>query len=379
MSRASGEVAVIGAGVVGLAVAAELATRGYSVLVIERHGRPGQEISSRNSEVVHAGLYYPAGSLKARSCVEGRELLYARCERDGVGHKRLGKLVVATRPDQLARLEEIAERAHACGAGTLEWQDEAAIAAREPRVRALAALWSPNTGIVDTHALMDSYQAELEAKGGALVLHTEVTGLTAKAHGWTVETRDADGHGFATDVGLVVNAAGLAADRIAELAGLPVDALGWRVHPCKGDYFSVSPALGVLTRHLVYPVPSGAGLGVHVTLDLAGRARLGPDAEYVDGSDLRVDPKKASAFAEAASRYLPEIRAEHLAPEMAGIRPKLQGPGEEFRDFVVAETSEAGAPGMVHLVGIESPGLTASEALARHAADLLEGRSVSAE
>jgi L-2-hydroxyglutarate oxidase LhgO len=371
----SDEVAVVGAGVIGLACGAELARRGRTVWVLERHEAPGRETSSRNSEVVHAGIYYPPDSLKARSCVEGRELLYERCQRDGIGHRRLGKLIVAAREAERPALEAIAERATASGAGGITWLDEAEVREREPRVRAIAGVWSPNTGIVDGHGLMASYEAELRSLGGELVTNTRVVGLAAKAHGWTVETRDGDGASFSLDVGAVVNAAGLEADRMAELAGLDVDALGWRIRPCKGDYFSVAPALGALTSHLVYPVPSGdGGLGVHVTLDLAGRVRLGPDATYVDAIDYAVDPAKAEAFAEAARRYLPEVRAEHLAPEMAGIRPKLSGPGEPFRDFVLAESSDAGAPGMVHLVGIESPGLTAAASLARSAADLLDGR-----
>jgi L-2-hydroxyglutarate oxidase LhgO len=375
MARGSGEIAVLGAGVIGLACGAELARRGRTVWVLERHEAPGRETSSRNSEVIHAGIYYPPGSLKARSCVEGRELLYARCERHGIGHRRLGKLIVATRDAELPALEAIAERATTAGAGGIAWLDEPEVREREPRVRACAGVWSPNTGIVDGHGLMASYEAELRAHGGELVTHTRVVGLAAKTHGWTVETIDGGGDSFTLDVGAVVNAAGLEADRVAELAGLDVDALGWRIHPCKGDYFSVAPSLGALTNHLVYPVPAGdGGLGVHVTIDMGGRLRLGPDATYVDAIDYAVDPAKAEAFAEAARRYLPEVRAEHLAPEMSGIRPKLAGPGDPFRDFVVAESSEAGAPGMVHLVGIESPGLTASASLARSAADLLDGR-----
>jgi L-2-hydroxyglutarate oxidase LhgO len=374
MAGGSGEVAVIGAGVVGLACAAEIARRGRTVWVLERNEAPGRETSSRNSEVIHAGIYYPPDSLKARSCIEGRELLYERCGKEGIGHRRLGKLIVATREAERPALEAIAERAEAAGAGGIEWVEEDEVRRREPRVRACAGVWSPNTGIVDGHGLMASYEAELQRHGGQLVTHTRVVGLTPKGHGWKVETVGEDGSVFALDVGVVVNAAGLESDRVAELAGLDVDALGWRIHPCKGDYFSVAPGLGALTQHLVYPVPSGdGGLGVHVTVDLAGRLRLGPDANYVDTIDYAVDPARAEAFAEAAQRYLPEIRAEHLAPEMAGIRPKLSGPGEPFRDFVVAETSDAGAPGMVHLVGIESPGLTASASLARHAADLLDG------
>ena len=366
------DVAVIGAGIVGLACAAELARRGSTPIVIETHAGIARETSSRNSEVVHAGIYYPPDSLKARLCVEGRERLYARCRELDIPHRRIGKLVVATQASERSALEDIAARAEASGAGALSWLDAAEVGRREPRVRAHAGLWSPRSGIVDAHALAASYQAELESLGGALALHTRVTGLEPRADGWSLRTESDRGERFDLEVPRVVNAAGLWSDRIAELAGLDVDALGWRLRWCKGDYFGVAPRLGALTRHLVYPVPAAAGLGIHVTLDLGGRYRLGPDVEYVDALSYRIDPAKAERFARAAARYLPEIRPRDLSPELAGIRPKLQGPGEAFRDFVIRETGDLGAPGLVCLIGIESPGLTASAAIARLAADLLQ-------
>jgi L-2-hydroxyglutarate oxidase LhgO len=361
---------VIGAGVVGLACAAELARRGRSAVAIERHERPATETTARNSEVIHAGLYYPAGSLKAQSCVEGRALLYERCARRGVPHQRIGKLIVATSRDECEALETIRGRALECGAGEFEILDAEALRRREPRVRALEALWSPDTGIVDAHSLAGSYLAELEEHGGNLALQTRVEGLERRANGWRVHTRGPGGN-FTIEAAQVVNAAGLEADRVAELAGIDIDAAGWRVRLCKGDYFGLEPAAGRLTNHLVYPVPSAAGLGVHVTLDLTGRTRFGPDVAYVDTAEYRIDPGKAEAFAAAVRRYLPGVEARSLFPEMAGIRPKLQGPGEPFRDFVVEESSAHGAPGIVHLIGIESPGLTAAGALARRVAELL--------
>jgi len=369
------DVVVIGAGVVGLACGAELARRGRNVVVLERHGTVGHETSSRNSEVIHAGIYYPEGSLKARACVEGRGLVYARCAAFGVPHARIGKLIVANGDEEEAALAGIAARARANRAGAIEEWDAAAVARVEPRVRASAALWSPETGIVDAHGLMRSYHGELEAQGGSVVLRTAVRDLVAHSFGWYLETTDGDGERFEISCETVVNAAGLAADRVAARAGVDVAAKRWQIHPCRGDYFSVAPGLGALARHLVYPVPPGdGGLGVHLTLDLGGRIRLGPDVTYQESLALEVDAGKADAFARAASRYLPELTAAHLSPEMAGIRPKLHGPGEPFRDFVVEESSDSGAPGMVHLVGIESPGLTAAGALARRAADLVEGR-----
>jgi L-2-hydroxyglutarate oxidase LhgO len=316
--------------------------------------------------VIHAGLYYPAGSLKAECCVEGRRLLYERCQRLGVPFRKTGKFVVACEPGELDALEDLLERGRSNGAGALEQVDVAQLAQREPRVSAHGALWSPETGIVDAHALMSSYQAELESAGGTVVVRTRLLGLERTSTGWRAETRSTDGERFDIEVPWLVNAAGLEADRVAELAGLDLDALGLRQHPCKGDYFAVAPALGRLVSHLVYPVPVQGGLGVHVTFDLGGRFRLGPDVEWVDALEYAVDGGKAEAFAAAARRYLPEIRATDLSPDFAGIRPKLQAPGEAFRDFEIALGER-----MVSLIGIESPGLTAAGAIARRVAAAL--------
>lgn len=365
------DVVVVGGGVVGLAAAAALARAGRSVLLVERHGALAQETTTRNSEVVHAGLYYPEGSLKARLCVAGREALYARCADRGIPHRKLGKLVVATQESELGVLETLQRRGTANGAPGLRLVGADEVARREPCVRAVAALESPETGIVDGHALCMSLAAEIEARDGLLVLHTEVRGIESVSGGYRVETREADGGAAAVHCAAVVNAAGLAADAVAALPGLDVDACGYRQHPCKGDYFALAPGAPLRVARLVYPVPAGAGLGVHATLDLGGRIRFGPDATYVDRVEYGVDPAKAEAFAAAASRYLPGLRAEWLAPDYAGVRPKLAGPGEAFRDFVVAEESDAGLPGFVNLVGIESPGLTAALAIGDRVAELL--------
>lgn len=366
------DVLIIGAGVVGLACGAELARATKTVLVTERHEGPGLETSSRNSEVIHAGLYYPEGSLKARTCVAGRELLYARCRELALPHRKTGKYVVATNEAELTTLEDVLKRGRRNGAGALEIVSAAELRQREPRIRGLAALWSPESGIVDSHALLSSYQAELEARGGTAVFRTDVVGLARRSGGWRVQTRDRDGENFEVEVGWVVNAAGLAADAVAEMAGIDVAAGGLRQYPCKGDYFSVAPALGALTRHLVYPVPVPGGLGIHVTPDLGGRYRLGPDVSWVEELSYDVAPEKAEQFAAAVRVYLPEIRAEDLAPDFSGIRPKLQRPGEPFRDFHAAEASALGAPQLINLLGIESPGLTAAGALARTVADLID-------
>ncbi|MFI5314741.1 MAG: NAD(P)/FAD-dependent oxidoreductase [Myxococcota bacterium] len=371
--EAAGEtgVAVIGAGVVGLACAAALARAGRDVLVLERHGAIAHETSSRNSGVIHAGIYYPKGSLKAELCVAGRIELYARCAERGIAHRNTGKLVVACSEREEAELEAILARGSENGVPGLRLVDARELRALEPRVRARSGLLVPVTGIVDQEELAASYQAEFESLGGRVLLHSSVCALERAGAGWRVHVETKGGGRENLRAQAVVNAAGLGADRVAELAGIDVERAGYRLRPCKGDYFSVAPSLGRLAQRLIYPVPHGGGLGVHLTVDLGGRCRLGPDATFVEEISYGVDEHKAHAFAEAARRYLPEIEAAQLAPDGAGVRPKLSGPGEPFRDFVIAEESARGLPGLVNLVGIESPGLTAAGAIAARVARLV--------
>ena len=367
------DVLVIGAGVVGLASAAALARAGRSVVVVERHDGFGRETTSRNSQVLHAGLYYPSGSWKARLCVAGSRALYARCQRENIPHRRIGKLVVATVPAEIATLERLRALGAENGAPDLVLLDADAVRRMEPQVRAIAALHSPATGIIDAHALCLSFAAEAETHGAALALGREVVAIEPARPGFRVVAQNAKGERESLHAAAVVNAAGLASDRIAALAGIDVDARGLRQHPCKGDYFALAPGAPLHFERLVYPVPAGAGLGVHLTLDLGGRVRFGPDAEYVDRIDYAVDPAKAELFARAAQRYLPTLRAEWLTPDQSGIRPKLAGPGQAFRDFSIEEESANGMPGFMNLVGIESPGLTASPAIADRVVALLAG------
>jgi L-2-hydroxyglutarate oxidase LhgO len=366
------EVAIVGAGVVGLATAAALSRRGHTVTVIERHERVGQEVTARNSCVIHAGLYYPPGSLKAVTCVAGRERLYERCRRLGIPHQQTGKLVVATDATEMGALEGILARGLANGAGELVLLDAAEVKRREPRVQAVAALWSPETGIIDVHELVKSYEAEACRHGATLVLSTSVERLERASEGWRIHTRSNTGEAYTLAVPFVVNAAGLEAVKVAGSADIPELVAGRRLYPCKGDYFAVAPRLGRLTRSLVYPVPDSVGLGTHVTFDLAGRYRLGPDTEYVTVPRYDVDPQKAAAFATAAARYLPEVTVDDLSPDFAGVRPKLQGPSDGFADFVIEEGSGCGAAGLVNLLGLESPGLTASGEIAERVAAIVD-------
>ena len=367
---------VVGAGVVGLACARELAARGRDVVLIERHERFGVETSSRNSEVIHAGIYYPAGSLKARLCVEGRRRLYAWCAGRGVPHARIGKLIVATSAEEEPRLDEIVRQAQANGVGSLVPLTADGVRALEPHVRATRGLWSPETGIVDSHRLMASLLADAEARGCAAAWRHEVVGAEPAAAGYRVAARSG-GETTAIEARTVVNAAGLDADRVAALPGLDASAAGYALHWARGHYFRVHRRKAHLARHLVYPTPRRTHLGIHVTLDLAGGVRLGPDAEYLAErvQDYDVAPGLRDAFFAAASRYLEGLEPDDLAPDLAGIRPKLQGPGEPFRDFVIAEESARGLPGWINLVGIESPGLTCCLAIATAVADLVEGKA----
>jgi L-2-hydroxyglutarate oxidase LhgO len=365
------EVAVIGAGAIGLACAAVLAARGRQVVVLERNRRIGQETSSRNSGVIHAGLYYPTGSLKALLCVEGRRLLYARCARDGVPHRRCAKILVATDDDERRKVEAICAQGEANGAGELRLLDGGEVARLEPRVRAVAGLLSPETGIVDVHELMDSYRREAEAGGAVLAFDNTVAGLEPRAGGWLVRARTSSEEDAELGARWVVNAAGLDASRVASLAGLDVRALGYEQRLCKGDYFRIASRHAGIAGRLIYPAPVHAGLGIHITFDLGGKLMAGPDTEYIDHVRYDIDPGKAGRFGAALRRYLPDIRDEDLEPDYAGIRPKLQGPGDPFRDFVVEEGSPHGAPGLINLLGIESPGITASEAIARRVAGLI--------
>jgi L-2-hydroxyglutarate oxidase LhgO len=367
------DVVVIGAGVVGLAAAAALARRGRSVIVVERNTAIAQETSSRNSEVIHAGIYYPADSLKAMLCVAGRELLYARCAERKIPHRKTGKFIVATDASEVATLETLRERGTANGVAGLEIIGSEAVHRSEPDIRCEAALASPDTGIVDAHALCVSFLAEAESFGAMLALCVEVIAIERSRSGYRICTRDASGARSEIECAAVVNAAGLGSDAVAECAGFDVDACGYRLRLCKGDYFALAPACGLRFSTLIYPVPAAVGLGIHVTFDLAGRVRLGPDTEYVDAVRYAVDESKRAAFARAVRRYLPALDDESLTPDFAAVRPKLAGPGEAFRDFVIREESDAGFPAFVNLIGIESPGLTASAAIAERVGELLSG------
>lgn len=350
---------VIGAGVVGLAVARALAQAGREVIVLESENAIGTGTSSRNSEVIHAGIYYPKDSLKARLCVEGNAQLYAYCESHGVAHQRCGKLIVATSAAQVAELEVIRQRALANGVDDLRLLTAEQAHALEPALRCEAALLSPSTGIVDSHGLMLALQGDLEQAGGAVALCSEFSHAHIHPDGIEIHTED----GTALLTSLVVNAAGLYAPAVASrMEGLDAAHVP-QAYYAKGNYFTLAGRAPF--QHLIYPVPEAAGLGVHLTLDLGGQAKFGPDVQWVDTpTDLQVDPARGQSFYQEVRKYWPALRDDSLTAGYAGIRPKISAPHANSADFVIQTAHVHGHPGLVNLFGIESPGLTSCLAIA---------------
>ena len=362
------DILVVGAGVVGLAIGRALALRGHEVVVAEAADAFGTGVSARNSEVIHAGMYYPAGSLRARHCVAGRRMLYDFCESHGVAHRACGKLIVATNAAEAGKIAAIRDQGEANGVEGLVLLDGAEARALEPNLACTAALLSPRTGIVDSHGLMLALLGDIEDRGGMLALNTPVEALARAEGRWIARFGGAAPGEFPCDA--VVNAASLGAQALARAtAGYPAE----RVPPlvlARGNYFGCTgrPAFW----HLIYPAPVDGGLGIHLTLDLAGRMRFGPDVEWIDSLDYRVDPARGALFYDAIRRYWPALPDGALVPDYAGIRPKLTGPGGGAADFRIDGPAEHGLPGLVHLFGIESPGLTSSLSLAEDVADRLD-------
>ncbi|WP_188612476.1 NAD(P)/FAD-dependent oxidoreductase [Chelatococcus reniformis] len=353
-------VLVVGAGVIGLAVGRALALAGHEVIVADAAASIGSGISSRNSEVIHGGMYYPTDSLRARHCVAGRRLMYAFCASHGVPHAKCGKLIVATSQEEVTKITAIHTQGLANGVEGLEWLDAAHLRVLEPELACVGALVSHETGIVDSHALMLALQGELEDQGGALALATPIEWLRPDSHGWLVGFGGNDGGTMAFEA--VVNAAGLGAPALAAATeGYPPGRVP-RLTLAKGNYFGFAGKAPF--ARLIYPAPVDGGLGVHLTLDLAGRVRFGPDVEWIDQPDYRVDPARAELFYAAIRRYWPGLPDGALLPDYAGIRPKLTGRGEPAADFIIEGPADHGLPGLVNLFGLESPGLTSSLSIA---------------
>jgi len=352
------ECVVIGAGVVGLAVAHALSKQGIEVLVLEQHAHIGFEVSSRNSEVIHAGIYYPPNSLKARLCLRGKSLLYEFCQKYHVPHQNIGKLIIAHGAAGVQQLQHLQANAAACGMHDLQLLDAAQAKAIEPEIHCDAALYSPTTGIIDSHSLMLSLQGLSENHGAQIVLNTPVSSLRRHAQGgFIVEVQD---QGFELHSKYLVNAAGIHAPELgSNLTPSPIIK-----QYCKGHYFSYQGSNPF--KHLIYPLPDGVGLGVHSSQDLSGQLRFGPDVQWVDEINYDPDPERRELFYETIRSYWPGIQKDRLQPDFCGIRPKITGPNEEAADFQILGPQEHQIPGLIQLYGIESPGLTSCLAIGEY-------------
>lgn len=367
------EITIIGAGVIGLALAEKISGSHSNVFIIEKHPTFGQETSSRNSEVIHAGIYYPQGSLKAQLCVEGNSLLYDYCRKYEIPVNNCGKLIVATSHEEIAVIEGIKKNSALNGVG-LEIMEQDQIAALEPNIFALKALFSPTTGIVDTHSLMKRLETNILNQGGQIVYGSEVTGIKKIEGGYEISLLDADEKNYSFTSSIVINSAGLTSDKISEMAGMKDEKL--KISFCKGEYFRVRPPKNRLISRLVYPVPhtNMEGIGIHVTIDIGGGVKLGPDVTYLESNvyDYHVDPSKQEAFWMSAKKFLPFLEYDDIIPEMAGIRPKTQKKGEPIHDFYIMEESARGNPGFINLIGMESPGMTSCLSIANYVNRLIK-------
>ncbi len=365
-------IAIVGAGVVGLAIAARLAKRHAPLVVLERNEKYGMETSSRNSEVIHAGIYYPPGSLRARLCVEGRDELYVLSEANDIPHRKITKIITASLDEEESKLEAIYQNGVRNGA-ELQVLTRSDALKLEPNIRTSGALLSPLTGIISVHALMDYFYHRALRDGAIIQQRAEVIDLSPRGNGYRLTMREGNETSAITS-DIVINAAGLGSERVAAMAGIDIEEAGYRLKFAKGSYFAVAPSKGGIVTRLIYPVPHNEGLGVHALIDMGGRLRFGPDLEYVDARDdfdYSVDERKRALFGESVRRIVPGITDDDLTPDMSGMRPKLQGRGESAKDFVIVHERQRGLSGFINLVGIDSPGLTASPAIARYVEQLL--------
>ncbi len=363
------DVVIVGAGVIGLAIAERFSRRDREIVVVERHDGFGRETSSRNSEVIHAGLYYQEPLLKTRLCIRGNPQLYELCKKQRIPHRKTGKIIVAADQSEVEKLQTIMEQAAANGVSGLQLIMAREIEMLEPEVYGVAALYSPDSGIVDSHQLMSYLEHTAEERGVTIAYYCRVTGVQKSRDGYVLSILDADGEPLEIETAVLINAAGLSADTVAEMVGIDAEEAGYRIYPCKGEYFAVSGHHHGKLSMLVYPVPSPIHLGAHAVLGLDDRFKIGPNALYVDQIHYDVDPSHRGEFFQQARRFLPFLLEEHLTPDMAGIRPKLYRLGEPFRDFVIQEEGDRGLDGLVDLVGIESPGLTSCLSIA----EMVEG------
>ncbi len=362
------EYIIVGGGVIGLACAMQLSKSSSSVLLIERHSNFGAETSSRNSEVIHAGIYYPEGTLKAKLCVAGNKSIYEWCIKSNVPVKKIGKFIIAVNKEEDNELFRIRENAHKNGASNVDFYDIQRFKIEEPNIKASSVLWSPDTGIVDSHKLMESYKNCAEENDASIAFNHTLKSISKVFEGYKLEI-ESGGETFEVTSEKVINSAGLNSDIIAGMVGINITENNYNLHYVKGNYFRLKSSKRNLTRHLIYPVPikNFSGLGVHITIDMNGELKFGPDVEYLESKDQNYDVNTTLnvKFFDAINQYVIGIELEDIYADQSGIRPKLQGKGESFRDFIIKEESNLGFPGFVNLIGIESPGLTCSLEIAK--------------
>ena len=370
------DVVIIGAGVVGLAIASRLVKHYENIFVIEKEPSFGQGASSRNSEIIHAGIYYHSDSLKAKTCVEGNRMLYEICQNNKIPFKKLGKLIVSTNSDEDKQIDVFYTQGNTNGVVGLEIIDSAKIKELEPNIEGIRALFSPETGVVDSHKLMEYFYLKAKEEGAGIVYQSKVKSIHRQSGFYQMEIEDSHQELFKFSSKIVVNAAGLYSDLIAAMVGINIKKEEYDLKYCKGQYFRLSPDKSRLINRLVYPVPdqSDGGLGIHLTPDISGQVKLGPDAQYLPENveDYEVDKDRQQQFCDSINKFAPFIKLDDIYPDMAGIRSKLQGPNEDFRDFVIQEESDKGFPGFINLIGIESPGLTCAVSIAKYVENLLK-------
>ncbi len=371
MDKAS--VTVIGAGVVGLSVAAHVAMKGRDVLVVERHEGFGRETSSRNSGTIHSGIYYSAGSLKAKLCVEGNALLYHLCSEKGIPYKPLGKLIVAVNEQEEKGLQDLMERGKKNGVRDLRILSANEALSLEPSIWCRAALLVPSSGIVDGYRLMEYYEATARNHNARMAYGCEVRTIERCADGYRMGVKDADGAAFVFDTRVLINSAGLESDKVAALAGVDIDQAGYRLHYLKGSFFRIPPAKQRLTQRLIYPFPMPSGsLGAHTVPETDGTTRIGPYDSWVESLDYAVDAAQKRLCYDSVKPFLPYLELDDMEPDTSGIRPRLQVPGGPTKDFMIAHEEKRGLPGLIDLVGMESPGLTSSAAIGKLVAGMVE-------
>lgn len=365
------DIAIIGAGVVGLAIASQVASEDGEVYVLEKNETFGQEQSSRNSEVIHSGIYYPKDSLKTKMCMEGNILLYELCERHGIGYKKMGKIIVATNDVEARELEKLYKKGKDNGVD-LKMLSQKEMRQLIPNMRGVGAFFSPSTGIVDSHGLMRYFLGSARDNGAQVAYRTKVLGMERVSGGYKVRVEDSSGC-FSFTTRVLINCAGLYSDKVAEMAGINADEAKYRQHWCKGEYFSVTGGKNKLINRLIYPIPTIISVGIHVCFDVMGRMRIGPLFYYIDEIDYKVDNTRRKAFCESSiMKALPFIECSDLEPEESGIMAMLQGEGDDFRDFVIKDERDKGLPGFINLIGIDSPGLTSAPAIAKYVSNLVD-------